>query len=214
MLQHVYERSRLANGVERVIVATDDERIAAAVKEFGGDLVLTGRHPTGTDRVAEVAARMDCEVVLNVQGDLPMIEPQMLSEAAEPLLDDPKLCMATLCTPIKDSVEWERCDVVKVVMDARNNALYFSRSPIPFHRDALGDLLGYRHIGLYAYRRSFLVEYARWPRGRLECAEELEQLRALEAGVTIRMVVVDNAGVEVDTADDLERARWLLEGRV
>lgn len=214
MLRHVYERSRLANGVERVIVATDDERIAAAVKEFGGEVVLTARHPTGTDRVAEVAARMDCDVVLNVQGDLPMIEPEMLSEAAKPLIDDPKLCMATLCTPIKDATEWERCDVVKVVMDARNNALYFSRSPIPFHRDTFGDLLGYRHVGLYAYRRSFLVEYARWPRGRLECAEELEQLRALEAGVTIRMVVVDNAGIEVDTAEDLERARRLVEGRV
>ncbi len=213
MIRHVYERTRRARGVARTLIATDDERIAAAVRAFGGDLVMTGTHATGTDRLAEVAAGLDAAVIVNVQGDLPLLDPEALSACIAAFRDEPGLAMASLMTPIRDATEFANPNVVKVVCGGDGYALYFSRSPVPFWRGARGDApFGRRHIGLYAYRRDVLLTLARAPRSALECAEELEQLRALERGIRIKMVEVDSAPPEVDTAEDLERVRCLVEG--
>jgi 3-deoxy-manno-octulosonate cytidylyltransferase (CMP-KDO synthetase) len=214
MIQHVYERARRAHGVDRTLVATDDGRIAAAVRRFGGDVVLTGAHATGTDRVAAVAAELDADVILDVQGDLPLIAPEALTACVAPFAADPAIAMTSMMTQLRDEHEWRSPNVVKVVTDDNGFALYFSRGPLPFWRGAVdhGRPLGCRHVGLYAWRCRTLLELAAAPRGRLECAEELEQLRALERGVRIKMVSVDSAGPEVDTPEDLERVRHLVEG--
>jgi 3-deoxy-manno-octulosonate cytidylyltransferase (CMP-KDO synthetase) len=214
MIRRVYERTARAAGVDRVLVATDDARIRAAVESFGGEAVMTrSDHPTGTDRIAEVAAALDAEVVVNVQGDLPLLDPDMVAAAVAPMRADENLPMATLKTPIRDRGEMDNPNVVKVVTDRAGFALYFSRSPIPFWRDgAEGDILAYRHIGLYVYRRDFLLSFARLEPTPLERAERLEQLRALERGFRIKVVEVSDAAVEVDTMEDLERARALLAG--
>lgn len=211
MVQHVYERACAARGVERALVATDDDRIAAAVRAFGGEVALTRReHPSGTDRVAEVAAGLDADVVVNVQGDLPFLDPALVEAALAPLLADGGLPMATLRTPIRAAAEMADPNVVKVVTRRNGDALYFSRSPLPHWRDGAPDgVCGFRHIGLYAYRRPFLLEFARLAPTPLEQAERLEQLRALEWGYRIGVAATDWAGIEVDTAADLERARAL-----
>ncbi len=212
MIQHVYERAARARGVARTLVATDDARIAAAVRAFGGHLVMTGVHATGTDRLAEVARGLHADVVVNVQGDLPLLDPDTLSACVAVFHDDPRLEMASVMTPIRDEAEFRSPHVVKVVTGADGCALYFSRSPLPFWRGERGALpFGRRHIGLYAYRRDALLTLAAAPRSALECAEELEQLRALERGMRIRMIEVDSAPPEVDTAEDLERVRRLVE---
>lgn len=211
MIQRVYESARAA-GVGRTLVATDDERIAAAVRGFGGEVVMTGEHATGTDRLAAVAAGLEAEVYANVQGDMPLLDPAALTACVAPLGDDPGVEMATLMTPIRDQAEWHSPHVVKVVVGGDGFALYFSRSPLPYWRGTRdGPVLGWRHVGLYAYRRATLLALAAAPRSPLERAEELEQLRALERGVRIKMVEVDSAGPEVDTAEDLERVRRLVE---
>jgi 3-deoxy-manno-octulosonate cytidylyltransferase (CMP-KDO synthetase) len=210
MIQHVYERTAEARGVERVIVATDDERVRAVVRGFGGEAVMTDAgHVSGTDRIAEVAAGLAADIVVNVQGDLPHLDPAMVTTAAAPLQADSGLPMATLCTPITDDGEWRNPNVVKVVVNADGMALYFSRSPLPHHRDEVpaGSVLGQRHIGLYVYRRDFLLTFAGLQPTPLERAERLEQLRALERGYRIRVVEVEKAAIEVDTPQDLERAR-------
>jgi 3-deoxy-manno-octulosonate cytidylyltransferase (CMP-KDO synthetase) len=212
MIQHVYERTRRARGIDRTLVATDDARIAAAVRAFGGEVVTTGTHATGTDRVAAVAAELDADVILDVQGDLPCIEPDALAACVAPFAD-PAVMMTSLMTPLRDEAEWRSPHVVKVVTDADGFALYFSRSPLPYWRGVRdGVPLGHRHLGLYAWRRATLLALAAAPRSALERAEDLEQLRALERGVRIKMVLVDSAGPEVDTAEDLERVRHLVEG--
>jgi len=212
MVQRVYERACAAAGIERVVVATDDERVAAAVRAFGGELAMTGAHATGTDRLAEVAAALDADIVVNVQGDLPLIEPATIAACVAPLRADPTLGMASPMTPIRDEAEMRSPHVVKVVVGGDGCALYFSRSPVPYWRGTAGGVLGRRHIGIYAYRRTLLLELAAAPRTLLERAEELEQLRALERGVRIRMIEVDSAPPEVDTAEDLARVRRLVEG--
>jgi 3-deoxy-manno-octulosonate cytidylyltransferase (CMP-KDO synthetase) len=212
MIQHVYERTCRARGIARTLVATDDARIADAVRAFGGEVVTTGAHATGTDRVAAVAVDLDADVILDVQGDLPRVDPAALAACVAPFADS-AVEMASLMTPLRDEEEWRSPHVVKVVTDDDSFALYFSRSPIPHWRGARGGaVLGYRHLGLYAWRRATLLALAAAPRSRLECAEELEQLRALQRGVRIKMVLVDSAGPEVDTAEDLERVRHLVEG--
>lgn len=212
MIQHVYERACRARGVDRTVVATDDARIADAVRAFGGDVVVTGAFATGTDRVAAVAAELDADVVLDVQGDLPLVDPETLAACVAPFVD-PDVAMTSLMTPLRDAHEWGSPHVVKVVTDAAGYALYFSRSPLPYWRGARdGAPLGHRHLGLYAWRRATLLTLAAAPRSPLERAEELEQLRALERGIRIKMVLVDSAGPEVDTAEDLERVRHLVEG--
>lgn len=213
MIQHVYERTRAVALVEQVLVATDDARIADAVRGFGGDVVLTSRtHQSGTDRIAEVAADLDAAIVVNVQGDLPFLNPETLGAAVALMQADTALPMATVKTPIYEPSEMANPNVVKVVTDRDGYALYFSRSPLPHRRTPAAGILGYRHIGLYAYRREFLLTFARLAPTALERAESLEQLRALEWGFRIRVAETPTAGVEVDTPEDLERARALAAG--
>jgi 3-deoxy-manno-octulosonate cytidylyltransferase (CMP-KDO synthetase) len=212
MIQHVYERAAQARGVERVLVATDDARIRDAVDAFGGDVVMTrADHRTGTDRIAEVARTLDAEVIVNVQGDLPLLDPTMVGAAVAPLLADAGLPMATISTPISSCEEFQNPNVVKVVTDREGYALLFSRSPLPHHRDgAPAGILGHKHIGLYVYRRDFLLSFAQLAPTPLEQAEQLEQLRALEWGFRIKVTSVEAASIEVDTPRDLERARAQL----
>ncbi|MBI3048694.1 MAG: 3-deoxy-manno-octulosonate cytidylyltransferase [Acidobacteria bacterium] len=212
MIEHVYRRAAAAPGMDAVIVATDDERIASAVETFGGVVRMTRpTHRTGTDRIAEVAADLACDIVVNVQGDLPLIEPDVIAQAVAPLDRDPDLQMSTVRRRIGDQADLNNPNVVKVVVDRHGNALYFSRSPIPFFRgpaEAGHYVHGmYKHLGLYAYRRPFLLTLTSLPRTPLEIAESLEQLRALEHGFRIATVETQYDSIEVDTPDDLERVR-------
>lgn len=214
MIQWVYERTARSAAVDRVIVATDDARIAAAVEAFGGEVQLTrGDHPTGTDRLAEVAGRIDADLVVNVQGDEPLIDPRMIDLAVAPLRADATIPMGTLQTPMTSVEEYLNPNVVKVVTDRRGFALYFSRAPIPHPRDH-GDLPAFlaatpasKHIGLYVYRREFLLAYPGLPETPLERLEKLEQLRALEHGFRIRVATTDLSSQGVDTPEDLEKVR-------
>jgi 3-deoxy-manno-octulosonate cytidylyltransferase (CMP-KDO synthetase) len=216
MVCHVAERAQRARGVARVIVATDDERICEAAAATGAEVVLTrADHPTGTDRLAEVAQTLTADVVVNVQGDLPLLDPAMLEQLAQRMRDEPSLPMATVAAPLVDEEAWRSPHVVKVVCDAAGRALYFSRSPIPHDRDgvrAAGEPFGLKHIGMYAYRRDVLLRLAAMPPSPLERREQLEQLRALEAGIAIGVVIWRGEAplVEVDTPADLERARAVM----
>jgi 3-deoxy-manno-octulosonate cytidylyltransferase (CMP-KDO synthetase) len=224
MIERVYERASAARRIDRVLVATDDERILAAVRSFGGEAVLTSAScRSGTDRLAEAAADIDAEVLVNVQGDEPMLDPTGIDAAAEALVADPALPMATLSLPLRSPEEMLAPSVVKVVTDSAGMALYFSRSPIPHVRipgapdarasaqAAVARGLARKHVGLYAYRRDVLRRLASLPPAPLEEAEGLEQLRALHNGIGIRVVPVDGeGGVGVDTPEDLERVRALL----
>ena len=214
MIQHVYERTRAVPLVEQVLVATDDARVAAAVRGFGGDVVMTSAaHASGTDRIAEVAERLDADVIVNVQGDLPFLDAETLGAAVALMRADPALPMATVKTRLHDREEMLNPNVVKVVTDRDGYALYFSRSPLPYWRGTADGVLGYKHIGLYAYRRDFLLAFARLAPTPLERAEKLEQLRALEWGFRIKVAETrGGVGVEVDTPEDLERARALAAG--
>ena len=219
MIQHVYERAARAH-VDRVLVATDDERIASAVRAFGGEALMTSAaHRSGTDRLAEAVQSVHAEVVINVQGDEPLIEPAHIDAAIAPLRAEPTVEMTTLAAPLRDVDEFLSPNVVKVVCDARGNALYFSRSPIPSVRGGSSERarttiergLAWRHIGLYAYRRATLLRLASLPPATLEEAEALEQLRALANGIAVRVVPVSaTAGMAVDTPQDLERVRALM----
>ena len=214
MVTHVARRAAAVPGVGRVLVATDDERIAAAVRAHGGTAVMTrADHPSGTDRLAEVVAGLDCDLVVNVQGDEPLIAPEMIQQAIGACLADPTLPMASLRRRIEHPAEFHDPNVVKVVVDRQDNALYFSRALVPFARNA-GDHfpagLAFKHVGLYVYRRDVLLRLAALPPTALERAEALEQLRALEHGIRIRVVETAYDSIGVDTPDDLERVRRLV----
>jgi 3-deoxy-manno-octulosonate cytidylyltransferase (CMP-KDO synthetase) len=208
LVQHVYERARQSRATE-VIVATDDVRIVRAVREFGGRVMLTSaEHATGTDRVAEVAETLDADVVVNLQGDEPLIEPQALDLLPVLLQRDPDSDVATLAAPITSLEQWQDPSCVKVVRDALGRALYFSRSPIPFVRDGQPDFsrgLFLQHLGIYAYRRSFLLALAELLPGPLEECEKLEQLRVLAAGNRIHVGIVAHATPGIDTLADYQR---------
>jgi 3-deoxy-manno-octulosonate cytidylyltransferase (CMP-KDO synthetase) len=213
MIEHVYRRAAAAPSVDAVVVATDDARIAAAVEGFGGIARLTrSSHVCGTDRLAEVAEDLSCEVVVNVQGDEPLIEPEMIEEVLEPFRRDASLQMSTLRRTITDHADYLNPNIVKVVVDREGNALYFSRAPIPHARG--GSMTAFAHVGLYAYRRSFLLAYACLQPTALELAESLEQLRALEHGFRIRTIETRYDSVGVDTPEDLERVRRLITADV
>ena len=222
MIQWVYERTKRSKLIDRVIVATDDERILMAVKSFGGEACMTSsQHATGTDRIAEVAKSLDCALVVNVQGDEPLIQPAMIDEAISPLVHDASIPMGTLCRKIEDRNEAFDPNVVKVVFDKNNFALYFSRAPIPWDRDSWvgkgswkefsldGPL--YKHIGIYVYRRDFLLNYSRMPQTSLEAVEKLEQLRALEYGFRIKTVITEHDSFGVDIPDDLGKILTRIE---
>jgi 3-deoxy-manno-octulosonate cytidylyltransferase (CMP-KDO synthetase) len=210
LIQHVYEQACKARQAEMVIVATDDMRIATAVHSFGGNVVMTREdHPSGTDRVAEVAADLPMDVIINLQGDEPEIDPGVLDRLPQLLAHDSSASMATLAVPITTMAQWQNPNCVKVVVDQMGRALYFSRSPIPFVRDGNPDFSAHpprflQHVGLYAYRREFLLELTRLPPHPLEELEKLEQLRVLGQGGTIRVGIVSHTGIGVDTRDDYE----------
>ncbi|MCK4282681.1 MAG: 3-deoxy-manno-octulosonate cytidylyltransferase [Candidatus Brocadiae bacterium] len=217
VIQHVYERAAQAASVQDVIVATDDERIVAAVRAFGGEARMTDtRHQSGTDRIAQVAADLDVPIVVNVQGDEPEIRPEQIEQVIALLADDEAAVMGTLAHPIRSEEEWRDPNVVKVALGGNGCALYFSRSPIPYPRDSGGRLEGapvelLRHLGIYSYRREFLLQYAQLPPAPVETAERLEQLRALSAGYRIRVGVTPYPCIGIDTPDDLEA--WLRKYR-
>ncbi|MBI3946636.1 MAG: 3-deoxy-manno-octulosonate cytidylyltransferase [Armatimonadetes bacterium] len=212
LVQHVYERAMRARGIERVVVATDDERIRAAVAAFGGEAVMTATaHRTGTDRVAEAAEALDADVVVNVQGDEPLIPPAVVEQVAAALGPDEPAPMASAMTRVRSPEERDSPSVVKVVVDCHGYALYFSRHPIPFVRESGQEHVPYKHLGIYAYRKEYLRRFARLPATPLERLEMLEQLRALEHGHRIRMVESDYDPVSVDTPEDLARVRALIE---
>lgn len=217
MIAHVYERARQARGVDEVIVATDDQRIADAVARFGGVARLTQTaHRTGTDRIAEVARDLACDIVVNPQGDEPLLDPRMIEDVVRPLLEDPDILMTTLRRPITDPADYFNPHVVKVTVDAAGDALYFSRASIPAAGPAAAgpDLPPcHAHVGLYAFRREFLLRFAALPQTPLERIESLEQLRALEHGYRIRTVATQHVTVGVDTPEDLEKAREHLLAR-
>ncbi|HEY8548992.1 MAG TPA: 3-deoxy-manno-octulosonate cytidylyltransferase, partial [Vicinamibacterales bacterium] len=216
MIVRVFERVRATPGLADVIVATDDARVRDEVERYGGRCVMTrADHRSGTDRLAEVAASLDCDVVINVQGDEPLIEPAMIAEALAPFATDPALEMATLCRRLDDPETFEEPNVVKAVVGHDGYALYFSRSPVPYHR-ATGNrgvpARAFKHIGLYVYRRETLLRLAALPPTPLEETEMLEQLRALEHGIRIRVVETQFDSIGVDTEADVRRVRALLEG--
>ena len=208
MIVRVWRQACQARSLQRVIVATDDARIVEAIRAVGGEAEMTAStHQSGTDRIAEVAERIEADIYLNVQGDQPFIAPADLEALAAPMRADPSLAMATLATPITSDEEWANPNKVKVVCDARGDALYFSRSPIPFARDSGGvPAIAQRHIGVYGYRRDFLLNFASLEPGVLEGIEKLEQLRALERGYRIRVVASVAPSLEVDTPADLVAA--------
>jgi len=213
MIQHVYERACLASSVSGVIVACDDERILEAVHAFGGRAVMTRTdHRSGTDRVAEAARAVEAEIIVNLQGDEPLIDPDDIDLAVSPLREDPECLMSTLVTPIIRSDELDDPACVKAVVDQRGYALYFSRAQVPYCRavQAIAEQVVFKHIGLYAYRREFLFRYTALPPTPLQTAESLEQLKVLENGYRIRCVRTDRDSIGVDTEKDLERVRELI----
>ncbi len=227
MILHVVDRAREVSFINRVIVATDDERVLRAVLDAGAEAMMTSPdHASGTDRLAEVALQLDADIIVNVQGDEPLIEPATIAAAVAPLLEDATIVMATTCEPIESVADALNPNIVKVVTDRDGFAVYFSRHPIPFPRAAViahGSLaaalhaqpellkLFAKHTGLYAYRRDFLLKYARLEATPLERAEALEQLRALEHGYRIKVVKVAHRSIGVDTPEDLERVRMIMQ---
>jgi len=216
MIQRVYENSKKAEKISHVTVATDDLRIAQAVRSFGGEVIMTSdQHRSGTDRVAEAAGKMGLspeDIVVNVQGDQPLIDPRCLDDVIKPFNDGPQHIMSTLAFKIVRKEEITNPKDVKVTFDQKGFALYFSRSPIPFGRDRSADFEIYKHLGIYAYTRQYLDIFRNLPEGRLEQIEKLEQLRALEHGHKIRVVVTRYDSPEVDVAEDIERIEQILRG--
>lgn len=217
MIRWVHERASQARSLGRVVVATDDARIRDAVLAFGGEALMTSpSHPSGTDRLAEVARALPGHVFVNVQGDEPLLDPASIDLAVEALLSDETCAMSTLAAPLEDEESWNDPSVVKVVCDDAGRALYFSRAPVPWPRDAAAagsrrpPAGALRHVGLYAYRRDFLLEFASWGPGRLETTECLEQLRALERGAVLRVAITPRVSLAVDTPADVPRVEAAL----
>ncbi|MFK3820484.1 3-deoxy-manno-octulosonate cytidylyltransferase [Pseudomonas sp. NPDC089407] len=212
MVQHVYERALQVASAHVVVIATDDERVAEAVRGFGGDCVMTSPdHPSGTDRLAEVMTQVDADIYINLQGDEPLVRPADIDALAAGMLADASVSVGTLCHSI-DAHEASNPNAVKVVLASNGNALYFSRSPIPYPRDA-GVATYMKHVGVYAYRRKVVAEYASLPQPMIEHAEKLEQLRLMAAGYCIRAYIIEPTGPGVDTPECLEQVRALMAGQ-
>ncbi|MDR3090009.1 MAG: 3-deoxy-manno-octulosonate cytidylyltransferase [Desulfobulbaceae bacterium] len=214
MIQHVVERARRVKSLSKVVVATDDDRIAQAARDFGGEVVMTGtRHRSGSDRLAEAANILGlaaADIVVNIQGDQPSFQPEVVEQVARPLLDDPALPMATLVYKIIRKEEITDPNHVKTVFDRRGRALYFSRATIPYvrHDEAPPDY--YKHLGFYAYRKDFLDIFVSLSEGEWERHEKLEQLRALEHGYPIQIVLTGHDSIEIDTEEEIRRVEALL----
>jgi len=213
MIQHVWERALEASVLDDLIIACDDQRVERVAKEFGANVVFTsGDHISGTDRIAEVINPLDVKIIVNIQGDEPLVHPSMIDGVAGALLNDDELSMATIAKRIDDLSLINNPNLVKVVIDKNNFALYFSRAAIPYRRDSSGSLSPtyYKHIGLYAYTKDFLFTYKNLPTGNLEKAESLEQLRVLEEGFRIKVIETDYDTFGVDTPEDLEKVKEYL----
>jgi len=220
MVVRVYEQAMKAGLVDEVWVATDDKRVYEAVDNLGKNVIITSPDcPSGTDRLAEAAGKIEADIYVNVQGDEPMIPPELIDDTVRPLIDDPELNLSTAAKLIEDTGEILDPSVVKVVLDKNSNALYFSRAPIPYNRDRWNDLRSIKggsclkHIGIYVYRKEFLLSYAEMEPVGLESIEKLEQLRVLFNGYRIRVVVTDHESIGVDTQADLDRVRAAISAR-
>lgn len=214
LVQRVYEQAAKAKRLDKVVVATEDTRILEAVEKFGGDAMLTSPDcATGTDRVAEVARAFDCELVLNIQGDEPLMRPEMIDQLVEGMQKDTRCVMGTLARKINAAEQLTNPNVVKVVVGANGNALYFSRSQIPYVRDAQDQFRGgmfFKHLGIYAYRREFLMKFVQLPASELEKTEKLEQLRALENGYAIKVLITPHDSIGVDRPEDVKLVEEIL----
>lgn len=214
MIQHVYERASACKIIERVVVAADDPAVQQAVQAFGGEVCMTSRdHQTGTDRAAEVARTLDAEIIVNIQGDEPLLPPDAIELAVRALIEDERRVLSTLKTALRPEDDPRDPNIVKVVTDARGHALYFSRSPIPFRRNDSPAPQLYRHIGLYVFRSSFLFEFTSLPQTPLERAESLEQLRALEHGHVIFVSETRYYPLGVDVPSDIDRVEAILRAQ-
>lgn len=214
MIQHVFERSRKSELLNDLIIATDDERVVVAAEQFGAKTVLTSKdHASGTDRIAEVVKSTEGDIIVNIQGDEPLISHTVIDALVAALVKDPSCSMGTVIKVVTAKKELKDPNVVKVVVDGAMNALYFSRSIIPYNRDGHEDAVYYKHLGIYAYRRDFLLAYKDLPKSNLEQTEQLEQLRALEFGYKIKTVVTDIETIGVDTPEDLARIEKQLSKR-
>lgn len=216
MIQYVYETVLKSELLTQVIVATDDKRIVDAVEKFNGNARLTSsQHRTGTDRIAEVAKDIQADIVVNIQGDEPLLDVRMIDEAIRPLINDSDLNACTLCRPIMKEEDLQNPNVVKTVFDRHGNALYFSRSLIPYPRKVEGHQ-AYEHIGIYVYRKSFLMQYITMPPTPLEISESLEQLRILENGIRLKVAITayEYNGLSVDTQEDLENVRRIIAKQI
>ena len=215
LIQHVVERCQQATALAEIIVATDDERIAEVARRFCRVEMTSDQHPSGTDRIAEVISRCECDAAVNIQGDEPLIDPDVVNAVAEALADSP---MSTAATPITDIAEYDNPNVVKVVVNVAGRALYFSRRTIPFVRDAASRPIAeqlaafpfLKHLGIYGYRRETLLKLVKFPVSALEAAEKLEQLRALDHGIELAVVTVDYDSIGVDVPEDVARVEKLL----
>jgi 3-deoxy-manno-octulosonate cytidylyltransferase (CMP-KDO synthetase) len=215
MIQHVYERALSCPEISEVCVATDDKRISACVRGFGGQVVMTEKtHKSGTDRICEAASKMGLnkqDLVINIQGDQPLFHPSIVSKLIKPFMDDPSIPMTTVKWKIKSLDDIQNPNHVKVVTDRQGFALYFSRYPLPFFRDAESEQVHFKHLGFYGFRMSFLLKFTALSQGMLEAAEKLEQLRVLENGFKIRVVETPHNSMEVDVPEDVERVKAVLE---
>ncbi len=210
MVQWVWESAMKAGGFRRVIIATDDERIQKTAIRFGAEVMMTSpSHPSGTDRVAEVARKIRGNPIVNLQGDEPLIQPHHLAQLVHRIENEERIPMVTLAAPISEE-EASSPSCVKVVVNAKQNALYFSRAPIPYHSNTLGKALYWKHIGVYGYRRNVLLRLVAYPPSYLEQIEKLEQLRALEHGIPIRVITISEPVISVDTEKDLQRVREII----
>lgn len=213
MIQHVWEAVKRSGQLDEVLIACDDDRILKAVESFGGRAVMTANdHSSGTDRIAEAVEKLAVDIVVNIQGDEPLIQPSVIDAVVKLLADDPDAVMATVIKTIMDERDYQNPNVVKVVTNVSGDALYFSRSPIPYNRDG-GPVQAFKHLGIYAYRKPFLLGYKNLPASALEKAEKLEQLRALESGYKIKTVLTDMETIGVDTPEDLEKVKELYNRR-
>jgi 3-deoxy-manno-octulosonate cytidylyltransferase (CMP-KDO synthetase) len=213
MIQHVWERVSQAKKITKVVVATEDERIRTAVRAFGGEAVMTrADHRSGTDRIAEVAVTAQADILINVQGDEPLISPDAVDELAAAISEDESVQLATLAVPLQNAKDIMDPNIVKVVLDFEGDALYFSRAPIPWVRDTANAVHArhLKHLGLYAYRREALLDYQTLPPGDLERVEQLEQLRWMENGYKIRVAETEHDSVSVDVPDDVPRVEKLI----
>jgi len=214
MIWHVYNCATSCPDISEVFVTTDDERIFQCVEDFGGRAIMTQeRHPSGSDRIAEAVQQLDLnedDLIVNIQGDQPLFEASVISHMIAPLIEDKDIPMGTVKYRITDTTEVESTNIVKVVTDADGFALYFSRCPIPCFRDSISSQAHYKHLGFYVFRKDFLIEFGRLPTGRLEAAERLEQLRALEHGFRIKVVETTSNSIEVDAPEDIQKVEEIL----